>query len=46
VDAAAATEEVGREGALSAGGGAKFSQERNAEGGFKPMIKPLFSPLS
>jgi hypothetical protein len=45
VDAAAvATEEVGREGALSAGG--KFSQERNAEGGFKPMIKPLFSPLS
>ncbi len=46
VDAAAATEEVGREGALSAGGGGKFSQERNAEGGFKPMIKPLFSPLS
>jgi hypothetical protein len=42
--AAAATEEVGREGALSGGG--KFSQERNAEGGFKPMIKPLFSPLS
>ena len=34
--------EVGRQGAA----GSKFSQERNSEGGFKPMIKPLFSPLS
>ena len=34
--------EVGRQGAA----GSKFLQERNSEGGFKPMIKPLFSPLS
>jgi hypothetical protein len=42
--AADADTEVGRKGA--AGGTSKFPQERNAEGGFKPMIKPLLSPLS
>jgi hypothetical protein len=33
---------VGRQGSA----GSKSAPERNAEGGFKPMIKPLFSPLS
>jgi hypothetical protein len=33
---------VGRQGSP----GSKGAPERNAEGGFKPMIKPLFSPLS